>query len=47
MQLLSDVDLMVVNLIGKHMKNDLKKHKMEFRKTKENDIEIILNSFLG
>ncbi len=46
MQLLSDVDLMVVNMIGKHMKHDLEESKMEYQKTKESNIEVILYSFL-
>lgn len=46
MELLSDADMMIVQMVGKHMKSDLEKSNLEYQKTKESDIETILNTFL-
>ena len=45
MEKLSDVDLLVIKMAGKHFRNDLEEYSIKYEKTKELDINTILENY--
>lgn len=45
MEKLSNIDLLVMKMAGKHFKNDLATYSIEYEKTKELDINTILENY--
>lgn len=44
-EILTDIDLLVIKIVGKHFKNDLDNHSIKYEKTKELDLNTILESY--
>ena len=45
MEVLTDIDLLVIKMAGKHFKNDLARFSINYETTKELDIKTILESY--
>ena len=45
MEKLSDIDLLIIKMAGKHFRNDLDAYSIKYEKSKELDINIILESY--
>ena len=45
MEVLTDIDLLVIKMAGKHFINDLDRFSINYKKTKELDINTILESY--
>ena len=45
MEILTDIDLLVMKMAGKHFKNDLATYSIKYEMTKEMDLEKILENY--
>ena len=45
MEKLSDIDLLIIKMAGKHFRNDLDAYSIKYEKSKELDINTILESY--
>jgi len=45
MEVLTDIDLLVIKMAGKHFKNDLKSYSINYEITKETEINSVLENY--